>query len=84
MDFVVTPEFLVSYEALAEDRSDCIDQAITRLLTAPESAWARSGRVMGDAGAAWLVEVPCDDDTFVLYWNHQDSSTIVLLLLIAR
>ena len=55
-----------------------------RLLEEHETAWARQGRVAGDHGEAWILEIRTESSGISLYWDYVDNRLILLILLIAR
>ena len=83
-EWLVTPEFLETYEHLTEATCACVDEVIRRVLSAPDAAWARHGRVVGHTGSAWIVEFACDSDRWSLYWTIDDRSILILVLLLRR
>jgi len=83
-DFLVTDSFVESYDALDDNTVALVDEAIERLLTNHTSAWARQGRVAGEHGEAWILEIHTKRADLSLYWDYVDDRLIILLLLLVR
>lgn len=84
MDYRVTPEFVATYEALDRAVAVEVDAAIRRLLHDHQSAWARQGRVTGDGGVAWIIELRTSTSDISIYWNYHGGQLILLAALVAR
>ncbi len=83
-DFKVTNEFIDAYESLDDNSAAVADQTILRLMGEHAGAWARQGRVAGDNGEAWIIEVRTDSCDMALYWDYLDDQLILLAVLIVR
>jgi len=82
VDFKVTDEFLRAYESLDDETVVAVDEAILRLMEDHTGAWARQGRVAGENGEAWIVEIRTSAHDLSLYWDYVDGTLILLVLLI--
>lgn len=82
MGFVTTPEFVERYLKLDFASAACVDRAIVRLEADPAAAWARRNRVVGEQGAAWIVEVRCPEGAYRLYWDQPTPEGPLLLLVL--
>ena len=82
MGFVATPEFVERYLNLDLASAACVDRAVVRLEAETAAAWARRNRVVGEQGAAWIVEVCCPAGTCRLYWDQPTPEGPLLLLLL--
>jgi len=83
-DYRVTPEFVEIYESLDDEAAAQVDDAILRLADDHESAWARQGRVAGEDGEAWIIEIRAGAADLSLYWDYLDGHLILLVLLLVR
>lgn len=83
-DFRVTPEFVEVYESLDNEAAVAVDDTIVRLVDGHESAWARQGRVAGENGEAWIIEIRVGGVDLSLYWDYLDGRLILLVLLLVR
>ncbi len=83
-DFKVTNEFVDTYESLDDGSAAVADQAIVRLMGEHAGAWARQGRVAGENGEAWIIEIRTDSCDMSLYWDYLDGQFILLAVLIVR
>jgi hypothetical protein len=83
-DFKVTDEFVAVYESLDDSLAVEVDQAILRLMSDHSGAWARQGRVSGENGQAWIIEIRTTDCDMSLYWDYLDGELILLILLIIQ
>lgn len=84
VDFRVTDEFISTYESLDDDIAAVVDEAILRLMDDHAGAWARQGRVAGENGEAWIVEIRAGERDLALYWDYLDDRLILLVVLIVR
>ena len=84
MHFLVTSAFANAYDALSGEMVHAVDEAILRLLDEHEGAWARRGRVAGEGGEAWILEIRPKRADISLYWNYLEDERLVLLLLLVR
>ena len=82
MSVVATPEFHARYRVLPDRTAECLDAAILRILSEPDSAWARQNRVRGELGSAWLVVVKCDGEIWNVYWRWPRGDDPLQLLLL--
>ncbi len=83
-DYRVTPEFVEVYESLDDEAAVAVDDTILRLADEHESAWARQGRVAGENGEAWIIEIRAGAVDLSLYWDYLDGQLILLVLLLVR
>lgn len=83
-DYRATDDFIDAYESLDNDTAAVLDEAVTRLLEEHAGAWARQGRVVGEHGDAWIVEIRTKTSDVSLYWDYLDDQLILLVLLIVR
>ena len=83
-DYRVTQAFLDVYQDLADPEIAQVDAAVERLLDEHESAWARQGRVRGESGEAWIIELRAPNADISLYWDYLDGELILLAALIIR
>lgn len=83
-DFRVTGDFIAIYESLDDDTAAIVDTTVMRLLEEHDTAWARQGRVAGDHGEAWILEIRTLSSDIALYWDYLDDRLILLILLIVR
>ena len=83
-DYRVTRAFLHVYEALDDDAVEVVDSAVQRLLEEHETAWARQGRVAGEHGEAWIVEIRSAKRDISLYWDYLEGRLILLAVLLVR
>ena len=83
-DYRVTDQFVEVYESLNDDVVASVDGAIVKLLADHETAWARQGRVAGETGDAWIIEIRSANYDVSLYWNYLDNRLILLAVLIVR
>lgn len=81
-DFKVTSEFVAVYESLDVDAAVMVDEAVMRLLEDHETAWARQGRVAGNIGEAWILEIRTPTSDISVYWDYLDGRLLLLILLI--
>ena len=83
-DYQVTQVFLDAYQDLDDSEIAQVDAAVERLLEEHESAWARQGRVTGESGEAWIIELRAPSADISLYWDYLDGELILLAALIIR
>lgn len=83
-DYRVTSDFLDMYESLDDGAIAAIDEAVGRLLVDDKSAWARQGRVSGESGGAWIIELRTPAAEIALYWDYLDGHLILLIAVIPR
>jgi hypothetical protein len=84
MDYRVTAVFVEAYEYLHSATAVDVDAAIRRLLHDHQSAWARQGRVTGNGGAAWIIEVRTSASDVSIYWDYLDDQLMLLAALVNR
>ncbi len=85
--FLATEEFSEAYDQLSDADAMELDKTIRRLLDDPGSAWARQGRIgigVDDRryDGAWIVRVPVGDTFYNVYWEYEDSETLLLIALV--
>ena len=83
-DYRVTQAFLDGYDALDDAAVAQVDAAVERLLNEHESAWARQGRVKGESGEAWIIELRTPSADISIYWDYLAGRLILLAALITR
>jgi hypothetical protein len=84
VDFRATDEFINVYESLDDGTAAIVDEAILRLMDDHKGAWARHGRVTGESGEAWILEIRTGNCDASLYWDYLDDTLILLVILIVR
>lgn len=82
IDYRVTEQFVETYEQLDDATAIEVDQTITRLLIEHTGAWARQGRVVGETGEAWIIELRSGQADLSLYWDYLGNRMILLILLL--
>lgn len=81
-DFRVTNAFVDSYETLEDETAAAVDEAVLCLLRNHSTAWARQGRVSGEDGGAWIIEIHTGAFSSWLYWDYLGDECVLLMLLI--
>ncbi len=82
--FLVTDEFLETYESADGSTRDHVDAVLRQLLIAHSTRWARQGRVVGPTNEAWIATLRERTRDVSVYWDYEGSESIVLIALRVR